>query len=68
MSSPAEQASRVMGLPTQDARANESDRRFLDGGWFRFEIPSVDGPGVFQAVVEESRRLEHIPHAFPFLG
>jgi len=58
MSSPAEQVLRAMGLPTEDARTTESDQRFVDGGWFRFEIPSVEGPGVFQAVVEESKRLD----------
>ena len=58
MDSPAEKALRGIGLPTEDTRANESEVRFRDGGWFRFEIPSVEGPGVFQAVVEEAKRLD----------
>lgn len=58
MSSPAEKALREMGLPTGDTRTNDSEGRFRDGGWFRFEIPSVEGPGVFQAVVEESKKLD----------
>lgn len=58
MGTPAEEALRQMGLPTEDSRANESDKRFQDGGWFRFEIPSVEGPGVLEAVLEETQKLQ----------
>lgn len=34
----------------------ESDLRFSDGARYRIEIPSVEGPEVFQAVLEEAER------------
>jgi hypothetical protein len=37
------------GLPT-------SERRFHDGGQFRVEIPSVEGPAALETVIAESRR------------
>src|SRR2546428_73436 len=39
-------------LPTQDNHALEpTKKRFPDGGQYRFEIPSVEGPRVFRAVL-----------------
>jgi hypothetical protein len=35
-----------------------SQKRFPDGGEYRVEIPSVEGPGPFEAVIAESRRRE----------
>lgn len=35
-----------------------SQSRFADGSPYRFEIPSVEGPEVLEAVVEEADRLE----------
>ena len=34
-----------------------SGARFADGAAYRFEIPSVEGPEVLAAVVEEADRL-----------
>lgn len=36
-------------------RPAESTRRFADGLRYRFEIPSVEGPAVLRAVLEEAR-------------
>lgn len=36
----------------------ESEKRFPDGAHWRFEIPSVEGPRVLEAVLDEARRLE----------
>jgi hypothetical protein len=35
-----------------------SDKRFPDGGQYRVEIPSVEGPEPLEAVIAESRRRE----------
>ena len=46
------------GLPTGDAHElPESLQRFPDGAHYRIEIPSVEGPRVFAAVLEEAARL-----------
>src|SRR5438094_651541 len=43
-------------LPVQDNHALEpSKKRFPDGGQYRFEIPSVEGPRVFRAVIEAAK-------------
>src|SRR5947208_17135767 len=43
-------------LPTQDNYALEpTKKRFPDGGQYRFEIPSVEGPRVFRAVIEAAK-------------
>ena len=45
-------------LPTGDANdLPESSRRFPDGAQYRIEIPSVEGPRVLEAVLEEGARL-----------
>lgn len=49
------------GLPQEDGYdLPESPLRFPDGGHYRIEIPSVEGPRVFAAVLEEAARL-HVP-------
>ncbi len=46
------------GLPTGDAYdLPASPLRFPDGAHYRIEIPSVEGPRVFAAVLEEAARL-----------
>jgi hypothetical protein len=35
-----------------------SEKRFPDGGQYRVEIPSVEGPGPLEAVIAESRRRD----------
>src|SRR5438034_11756868 len=43
-------------LPAQDNYALEpTKKRFPDGGQYRFEIPSVEGPRVFRAVIESAK-------------
>jgi hypothetical protein len=42
-----------LGLPDRDlGELPTSPKRFVDGAQFRVEIPSVEGPGPFRAVVE----------------
>jgi hypothetical protein len=42
-----------LGLPDRDlGELPTSSKRFADGAQFRVEIPSVEGPGPFRAVVE----------------
>lgn len=46
------------GLPAGDAYdLPESPLRFPDGAHYRIEIPSVEGPRVFEAVLDEAVRL-----------
>jgi hypothetical protein len=46
------------GLPPADAHdLPESPLRFADGAHYRIEIPSVEGPRVMQAVLEEAALL-----------
>lgn len=45
-----------LGLPERDlGTLPESGRRFPDGGQFRVEIPSVEGPAAFRAVLTAGR-------------
>jgi hypothetical protein len=45
-----------LGLPERDlGTLPESARRFPDGGQFRVEIPSVEGPAAFRAVLAAGR-------------
>jgi hypothetical protein len=47
------------GLPVCDANdLPESPLRFPDGAHYRIEIPSVEGPRVMEAVLEEAARLQ----------
>ncbi len=46
-----------MGLPLQDAfDLPISDKRFPDGAQYRIEIPSVEGPKAFKAVIDASKK------------
>ena len=48
-----------IGLPPGDLHElPDSHQRFPDGAQYRIEIPSVEGPGCLQAVLEEAERLE----------
>ena len=50
-----------LGLPGIDpAEAPGSTQRFPDGGQYRIEIPSTEGPGVLRAVLEEAK-LRQVP-------
>ncbi len=52
-------ALRQLGLPGQDpAELPSSAVRFPDQGQWRVEIPSVEGPLAFRAVIEEATRLQ----------
>jgi Peptidase family U32 len=45
-----------LGLPDRDlGELPSSPKRFPDGAQYRVEIPSVEGPGPFRAVVEAAR-------------
>jgi hypothetical protein len=47
-----------LGLPPGDAwDLPTSSRRFSDGAHYRIEIPSVEGPKVLEAVLDEAGRL-----------
>ena len=46
-----------LGLPARDlAELPDSSKRFPDGAQYRVEIPSVEGPRVLEAVLDEARR------------
>ena len=46
-----------LGLPSSDAHGLPSTaKRFPDGAQYRLEIPSVEGPKAFRAVLEEAGR------------
>jgi hypothetical protein len=46
-------------LPVEDNHALQpSGKRFKDGGEYRFEIPSVEGPRVFREVLEAAKGLK----------
>jgi hypothetical protein len=48
-----------LGLPGEDNHAlKPSGRRFPDGGYWRFEIPSVEGPRVFREVLAAAKELQ----------
>src|SRR5688500_15618571 len=48
-----------LGLPGRDLNdLPDSEKRFPDGAQYRVEIPSVEGPRVLEAVVEEADRRE----------
>lgn len=58
MDTPATRALTHLRLPVRDQRSQDSVHRFQDGGHFRFEIPSVEGPHVLEAVLQEAERLQ----------
>ena len=46
------------GLPSEDPHpAPSSAKRFPDGGQYRVEIPSTEGPASFRAVLEQADRM-----------
>ena len=46
-----------LGLPGRDlAELPDSGKRFPDGGQYRVEIPSVEGPRVLEAVLDEAEK------------
>jgi len=48
---------RSLGLPGSDPReCPDSTKRFPDGGQYRIEIPSTEGPRCLSAVIEEAGR------------
>ena len=48
-----------MGIPESDLwSCPDSAKRFADGGQYRFEIPSTEGPAALRTVLEEAARLE----------
>jgi hypothetical protein len=48
-----------LDLPSEDNHAlKPSSRRFPDGGHWRFEIPSVEGPRVFREVLAAAKELQ----------
>ena len=48
-----------LGLPGRDLHdLPDSEKRFPDGAQYRVEIPSVEGPRVLEAVIEEADRRE----------
>ncbi len=52
-----------LGLPARDlSELPDSEKRFPDGAQYRVEIPSVEGPRVLEAVIEEARRREVLLH------
>lgn len=47
-----------IGLPGGDAyQLPTSEKRFEDGGQYRFEVPGIQGPKVMEALLEEMSRL-----------
>ncbi len=46
-----------LGLEHAD-EVNISEKRFDDGGQYRIEIPSTEGPEAFRVVIEEKERLK----------
>ena len=47
----------ALNLPSADPKeCPTSDKRFPDGGQYRIEIPSTEGPRALQAVIEEAAR------------
>ncbi|MFV0375025.1 U32 family peptidase [Microbacterium sp.] len=59
MSDGIERALRGMGLPVADLHdLPTSERRFPDGGQYRIEIPSTEGPEGLDTVLAEARDLD----------
>jgi hypothetical protein len=60
---PISQALERLGLPGGDlASVPDSSKYFPDGAQYRVEIPSTEGPGCLQAILEEGDRLNVTVH------
>jgi hypothetical protein len=55
---PGEDALRELGFPARPEPPPPSTRPFPDGGAWRTELPSCEGPAVLEAVLDESARLD----------
>jgi hypothetical protein len=52
-----------IGLPPGDLYSlPTSNKRFEDGGQYRFEVPGIQGPGVMNALLEEINNLDLTIH------
>ncbi|GAA1545434.1 hypothetical protein GCM10009678_30070 [Actinomadura kijaniata] len=55
---PGEHALTDLGFPARDTTVPPSPAAFPDGGTWRTELPSCEGPAVLEAVLAESERLD----------
>jgi len=55
---PGEDALHALGFPARPEPPPASAVRFPDGGAWRTELPSCEGPAVLEAVLDESARLD----------
>ena len=55
---PGEALLDAVALPSAQSRPPTSAARFPDGGAWRVEIPSVEGPAMLQAVLDEAAALD----------
>jgi len=52
-----------LGLPSGDLyNLPDSQKRFEDGGQYRFEVPGIQGPGVMNALLDEVNKRELLIH------
>jgi len=59
MSDAITKALKALGLPERDPLAcPDSPKRFPDGGQFRIEIPSTEGPRALRAVIDEAKERD----------
>ncbi len=58
-----EKTFQALGLPARDlTECPASPKRFPDGGHYRFEIPSTEGPAALRAVIEEAQKRRVTVH------
>src|SRR5690554_2778618 len=54
---------RKIGLPSGDLYSlPDSDKRFPDGGQYRFEVPGIQSPGVMEALLDEVNKRKLTIH------